>query len=194
MDLLWPKTTSVEHPLECSGSQAFCLEVDLKPKDLAKWLSETAPEQLATVAAVAKRARAEVKIKELSPHEVKLFDIAKEKELQCWVQTLAIRNVLRSRLNPEQILKSRWVLTWKPPEEPQQSPRAKARLVVLGYQDPKLVEVMRDAPTLSREGRALVLQTLASCQFFCSFDIKTAFLRARLWLQQPAGVGQGHLG
>ena len=168
----------VENPLQCSESQAFYIEVDLKPKDLAKWMSETAPEQLATVAAVAKRARAEVKVKDLSPREVELFNIAKDMELQCWVQTSAIKNILKSRLNPEQILKSRWVLTWKPPEEPQQSPRAKARLVVLGYQDPKLVEVMRDAPTLSREGRALVLQTLASCRFpLSSFDIKTAFLR-----------------
>ena len=41
------------------------------------------------------------------------------------------------------------------------------------------MEVMRDAPTLSKEKRALVLQTITSCKFpLGSFDSKTAFLKA----------------
>ena len=96
------------------------------------------------------------------------------------MQTSAIKAILRKKLNPAQILKSRWILTWKASEPGEDRKRAKARLVVLGFQDPKLVEVMRDAPTLSREGRATVLQTIASCQFpLSSFDIKTAFLRGK---------------
>ena len=127
-----------------------------------------------------KRARAEVRVRDLSHEELALFDQAKQKELQCWIQTSAIKAILRRSLNPSQILKSRWILTWKPPEPGEDKKRAKARLVVLGFQDPKLVEVMRDAPTLSREGRATVLQTIASCQFpLSSFDIKTAFLRGK---------------
>ena len=179
----------VEHPLECSEHQAFCLEVPIKLKDLTRWATEAAPEQLATLAAISKRARAEVSVKDLTPQELKLFEQAKAKELQCWVQTSAIRTVLRRRLNPEQILKSRWILTWKSPEPGDSQPRAKARLVVLGYQDPKLVEVMRDAPTLSKEGRALVLQTIASCKFpLGSFDIKTAFLRGKADESNPLAM------
>ncbi|CAE7815025.1 unnamed protein product [Symbiodinium sp. CCMP2592] len=81
----------VEKPLECSEHQAFCLDVPIKPKDLKRWAQEAAPEQLATLAAVSKRARAEVSVKDLSPQEMKLFEQAKAKELQCWVQTSAIR-------------------------------------------------------------------------------------------------------
>ena len=170
----------VVDPLECSDQQAFCLEIPLKPRDLKKWAQESSPEQLATLAAVGKRARAEVRVRDLSHEELALFDQAKQKELQCWIQTSAIKAILRRSLNPSQILKSRWILTWKPPEPGEDKKRAKARLVVLGFQDPKLVEVMRDAPTLSREGRATVLQTIASCQFpLGSFDIKTAFLRGK---------------
>ena len=170
----------VVDPLECSDQQAFCLEIPLEPRDLKKWAQESSPEQLATLAAVGKRARAEVRVKDLSHEELALFDQAKQKELQCWIQTSAIKAILRRSLNPSQILKSRWILTWKPPEPGEDKKRAKARLVVLGFQDPKLVEVMRDAPTLSREGRATVLQTIASCQFpLGSFDIKTAFLRGK---------------
>ncbi|CAE7847168.1 RE1, partial [Symbiodinium necroappetens] len=179
----------VESPLCCSEHQAFCLEIPLKAKDMKRWSRENSPEQLATIAAASKRARAEVHLKDLTPAEVKLFDEAKQKEIQCWIQTSAIRAVLRQKLNPEQILKSRWILTWKSPEPGESHRRAKARLVVLGFQDPKLVDVMRDAPTLSKEGRALVLQTIASCKFqLGSFDIKTAFLRGKADASNPLAM------
>ncbi|CAE7839564.1 GIP, partial [Symbiodinium necroappetens] len=154
----------VECPLECQEHQAFCLEVPVKPKDLKKWSQETSPEQLATLASISKRARSEVSVKDLTPHELSLFEQAKAKELQCWIQTSAIRAVLRRRLNPDQILKSRWILTWKAP-------------------------VMRDAPTLSKEGRSLVLQTIASSKFpLGSFDIKTAFLRGKADENNPLAM------
>ena len=141
------------------------------------------------LASITKRARAEVRVKDLTPQERELFEQAKQKELQCWIQTSAIRKILRSKLNPQQILQSRWILTWKAPEGESQQRRAKARLVVLGYQDPKLVEVMRDAPTLSREGRSVVLQTIASMKYeLGSFDITTAFLRGKADPNNPLAM------
>ena len=164
----------------CNEHQAYCLEIPLKAKDVKRWAKEVAPEHLTLLASVGKRARAEVHVKDLTRAEQLLFDEAKAKELQCWIQTSAIKSILRRHLNPEQILKSRWILTWKNPEPGETQRRAKARLVVLGYQDPKLTEVVRDAPTLSKEGRALVLQTIASSRVeLSSFDIKTAFLRGK---------------
>ena len=170
----------LENPLCPAEHQAFSVEIPLKVKDFQKWLREPKPEQLASIAAAGKRARVEVKLKELTAREKELFKEAKAKELNCWVQTTAVRKILRSYLNPGQILKSRWVLTWKAPENPSDPRKAKARLVVLGYQDPKLTEVVRDSPTLSREGRAVVLQAIASYRWeLQSFDIKTAFLRGK---------------
>lgn len=107
------------------------------------------------VAAASKRGRSEASIKELTHEERALFDSAKDSELNCWMQTNALRPILRRHLNPEQILKSRWALTWKTVESENGLPsgrKAKARLVVLGYQDPRLTEVCRDAPTLTKEG------------------------------------------
>ena len=70
------------------------------------------------------------------------------------------------------------MLTWKAAEDLPNGRKAKARLVVLGYQDPSLTEVLRDAPTLTREGRNIILQCVASNMWtLCSFDITTAFLR-----------------
>ena len=54
----------------------------------------------------------------------------------------------------------------------------KARLIVLGYEDPQLCEFDRDSPTLSKLARMLILQFAASSGWdIGSFDIRTAFLR-----------------
>ncbi len=53
-------------------------------------------------------------------------------------------------------------------------------MVVRGYQDPELDKVSTDAPTLCRDSRMLLLQTIASHPWTLqNFDIKTAFLRGR---------------
>ncbi|CAE7339500.1 unnamed protein product, partial [Symbiodinium necroappetens] len=78
----------VSEPLCPDAHQAFCLEVPVKSKDIKKWLIESAPEQLVTLAAAGKRSRAEVSIKNLTKAEIALF-----------------------------VLKSRWILTWKAPED-----------------------------------------------------------------------------
>ena len=131
-------------------------------------------------------------LKQLNLEDRLLFEKAKDAELSCWIQTSALKPILRRSLNPEQILRSRWVCTWKPIDDaPAGSPqrKAKARLVVLGFQDPKLTEVVRDAPTLTREGRHTVLQTIASQQWtLSSFDIKTAFLRGQADSNNPLAM------
>ncbi|CAE7650873.1 GIP [Symbiodinium sp. CCMP2592] len=179
----------VMEPLHNSPEQAYCLEVPLKPKEVKRWRKEKSAGDLVAVAAAMKRARTEVCLKDLSAKELTFFDQAKQKEINCWIQTSAIRAILRRKLNPEQILKSRWILTWKAPEVGETQQRAKARLVVLGFQDPKLTEVCRDAPTLSKEGRSIVLQTIASMRFqLSSFDIKTAFLRGKADAANPLAM------
>ena len=184
-DLPW-----IEDPLETPEGYAYCLEIPLKEKDIRAWLQERSPEQMVHVASAGRKARVEVSLKELSPAELALFREAKQKELNCWLQTSAIRRILRRRLNPEQILKSRWVLSWKPPDPNSGNvKKAKARLVVLGYQDPMLTEVARDSPTLTREGRSVILQTIASMQWrLRSFDITTAFLRGKADANNPLAM------
>lgn len=58
--------------------------------------------------------------------------------------------------------------------------KAKARLIVIGWEDPDLDQVVNDAPTLTKDGRMVVLQAVASCQWpLVSFDISTAFLHGK---------------
>ena len=51
--------------------------------------------------------------------------------------------VKKKSVDQERVMRARWVLTWK------STGKAKARLCVLGFQDPDLTEVPRDSPTLS---------------------------------------------
>ena len=75
-------------------------------------------------------------------------------------------------------MRCRWILTWKPPAPGLTEKRAKARLVVFGFEDPQLSTIAADAPTLSKDGKQLVLQQIVSTGWrLINFDISTAFLK-----------------
>ena len=151
------------------------------------FLTQNADEIL--LATTEKKQRTEVKLSMLSEDEKVAFQKAKETEVNNWLKTGTVSKILRDKLAPEQILRCRWILVWKPLEggEHQDSKaskllthKPKARLVVLGYMDPKLTEVPRDSPTLGRQSKMLILQLIASMGWSLgSFDIKAAFLQGR---------------
>ena len=59
-----------------------------------------------------------------------------------------------------------------------QGRKAKARLVVRGFEDPDASTVSAESPTLSGDGRRIILQEISSRKWnLQSFDIRTAFLR-----------------
>ena len=164
----------------------------MKSEDICAWSQESNPAEMTCVAAANQRARAEVQVKYLTDEERKLFDIAKDKELSCWISTNALKSVPRKSLNPDQILRSRWVLTWKSVEADEHTPahkKPKASLVVLGYLDPQLTSVAQDSPTLTKEGRSTILQLIASqCWQLSSFDVTTAFLRGKADEKNPLAM------
>ena len=164
---------------------AWRTEIYLQERDIEAWKTEDDPSDLAFVASAGKRQNAEVRLSDLSDKEREMFEVAKVSEIQNWIKYKAIEKITRSQLSPEQILKSRWILTWKPldPSEitdPAIRHKAKARLVILGYLDPNLTDIPRDSPTLGRHSRMLILQMLASRHWqLMSFDIKAAFMQGR---------------
>ena len=73
---------------------------------------------------------------------------------------------MRDKIPSQNILRCRWVLTWKDLDaldavKEGRSRKAKARLVILGYEDPDITDIPRDSPTLQKESRSLVLQLCA---------------------------------
>ena len=182
--------TSEEHPeesapldvLHLEQDQAFECEVFFGQEEIDDILQD--PINLPILAAnAAKRQRVEVKMKDLDPQEIKEFQKAKDKELDQWLATDTVRKILRHKIPEENILRCRWVLTWKDLDaidaaKEGKNRKAKARLVILGYEDPNLCDIPRDSPTLQKESRALLFQMCASRKLTIrSFDIKTAFLR-----------------
>ena len=179
-----------DDPMVCplDTDTAYHMEVVVNHDDIEAWKAEVNPQEMLFVASAARRQRSEVKIATLSPEEKQQFQKAKEAEIQNWIKTGTISKILRSQVPAHQIMRCRWILTWKPLDEnnndnPKNKPpatKAKARLVILGYLDPQLEELPRDSPTLGRNAKMLLLQLLASKQWdLRSFDIRAAFLQGK---------------
>ena len=128
----------------------------------------------------AKKTHTEVQYKHLSAAERKQFDEAKKRELKCWIETETVEPLLRNKIHPSRIMSSKWVLTWKEDHSSPSGRKPKARLVIRGFQDPEVGIVSTESPTLSRDGRMMIMQTVSSLHWrIQSFDIKTAFLRGK---------------
>ena len=177
---------------ETTKGYEICLTLDVD--DLDHCCRQDYDSQVAYLASSAKKQRSEVKEKDLTPSEKAMFQQAKTKEINSWLSTETVRRIARNQIPEEQILRSRWVLTWKPvdssPEtqmaattdnmgnQHKESFKPKARLVILGFEDPHLETLARDSPTMGKDSRTLILQYAASAKWCIrSFDIQTAFLR-----------------
>ena len=177
---------------------AWRCELELPNSLSTEEIKEWTPDDI-LLATSEKKQRTEVKMTMLNAEERKAFEDAKESEIQNWLKTGTVSKILRSKLAPEQILRCRWVLVWKPREgigsehlgkgSKLQTHKPKARLVVLGYLDPKLTEVPRDSPTLGKQSKMILLQLIASMGWrLGSFDIKAAFLQGRPQSDRIIGI------
>ena len=169
-----------------SSEECWKLEVNISQQDIDNWKREESPHHMAFVATAAKRQRSgEVKLSQLTTHERNLFNAAKNKEIDSWLSTETVTRVLRHQIPEGNLMRCRWILTWKPvdpsdlgSDSKQAKHTPRARLVVLGYEDPLVHEIPRDSPTMSKLSRMLILQLAASQKWDIeSFDIRTAFLR-----------------
>ena len=172
---------------ECQDLAWKC-EFDVKIPETTQVENLTPEESCILLATSAKKQRTEVRLHELTQQEKEQFEQAKAAEVANWIQTKTLTKVLRHQIPESQILKCRWILTWKPVDpvgsnagkSAEPNYKAKARLVVLGYLDPKIEEIPRDSPTLNKTSRMLILQSISSHGWTLkSFDIKAAFLQGQ---------------
>ena len=123
----------------------------------------------------------EVQLRKLSQAERGEFEQAMKAETQSFMSTAAVRICEAAGIPPERIMGMRFVYTWKTicdNDGVATGRKAKARLIVPGFEDPNLLEIPRESLTLSTMGRNLLLTECARKSFRVSVgDIKTAFLR-----------------
>ena len=119
------------------------------------------------------RKSAEVSLRQLDQESRKEFEVSKSGEIQNWLRYEAVTAALRSQYHHRDIMKMRWVLRYK------ESGKPKARLVIIGYHDPRVgSDVRTEALVASRRGRSLFFMATARNQFSIEKeDGKNAFLQ-----------------
>eukprot|EP00434_Breviolum_minutum_P028248 symbB.v1.2.024989.t1/scaffold2394.1/size82379/5 len=156
----------------------------------------------------------EVNFRNLTPEDKALIEEAMSRELSEVLRSQALK-LIKDKIPEEEVhrrcIPMRWLLTWKPLDEPkdpktEEKPgvlrsdgrsKAKARLVMIGYKHPDLAQrdprtgralLQTSSPTLSRMGRNLLLQAAALDNHTLeSADARSAFLQAE------QGIGKTRL-
>ena len=126
-----------------------------------------------------RRRAVEVREKHLSEEERAQFQRAKATEVKNFIAARAFETIPESmRPSQAQAIGMRWILTWKQREDG--SMKAKARAVLLGYQDPSYEFRDTTAPVMSRQSRQLLLQQAARRRWTVfKGDVSGAFLQGR---------------
>ena len=167
--------------LQSSPDACLALEIDLPERKTAKkgyWLRNLE----AFVVNQAKKNHVEVCERRLTPSEKAQFETAKQKEVKNFILAKVFEQVpVEQRPSRDQVLKMRWVLTWKLGTDGDDSTRkAKARAVILGYQDPDYHLRATASPTMSRSTRQLFLSLCSARKFLVKKgDVSGAFLQGR---------------
>ncbi|CAE7273716.1 RE1 [Symbiodinium sp. CCMP2592] len=168
---------STEPAYWCDQSACVEVEVEMPSTDRA-WKQATNNLQCYMVGAFKRRA-VEVREKHLNEEEKAMFREAKAVEVRNFIAAQAFE-VLPEHLKPsyQQAIGMRWILTWKQKEDG--SRKAKARAVLLGYQDPSYEHRATTAPVMTKQSRQLLLQQAARRQWTVyKGDVSGAFLQGR---------------
>ena len=165
------------HAME-SQSKVFEISMGLQARDVhqvrqgstTQWVLNEKPKK-----------RAEVQFRSLTEADKMEFLGAMKNELSSYLEHEAVAIASRHNVPKERILGMRWVLSWKTVTDETNGSivghKPKARLIIRGYQDPDILHLKRDSPTLNTQKRNMILG-LAACHGWSCFvgDVKTAFL------------------
>ena len=142
----------------------------------------------AYIASKLKRRQVEVKEKPLTAEELIKFQQAKSNEVKNFISSECFRTAKEMCPPENEIVGMRWLLTWKYDPKYEEGRKAKARAIILGYQDPRYQFHQTAAPTPSKAGRQLFFQYCAWKRFrIVKGDVSGAFLQGEI-LQKLCGA------
>ena len=182
-------------PDQCRDSQGtwndcnLVLKLSTSVKPIRKAAQHMKNQQLRHIKK--EKSKSEIREKNLTQTEQQLFFEAKCKELRSFFECGVWEFTTSDKADADRTLSSRMLLKWA--KNPDGTPRAKARLVVRGYNDADALAGNLDtqSPTASRLARNLLLSISAMLRWSgWSADVATAFLQGipqkrQLWLRFP---------
>ena len=143
-----------EQAQKCSKAPLeICFEIEIELPDSKRGLQKFMKDPEAYMVSQMKRRQVEVRERNLNPGERAQFREAKVKEVRSFVRAQCFEIVPKHlQPDPSSGVGMRWVLTWKDAGDEQDPKRkkAKARAVVLGYQDDQYEYRQTSSPTVSR--------------------------------------------
>ena len=125
-----------------------------------------------------KKKRVEIKERNLDAADRALIQQAKGKEIREFIREHVVARLREGEIVPkEQIMRMRWVLTWKVSDGEK---CGKARLVVLGFEDPYLGSEDTSSPTLNKRSKQMLLQVCVQNGWhLLKGDVTAAFLQGK---------------
>ncbi|CAE7362999.1 RE1, partial [Symbiodinium sp. CCMP2456] len=179
----WWSTVAERHwPEQKSGywdDKAAAVAVEIDMPDTQRGCDRALRDLGAYFIGSMKRRAIELSERKMSPEERESFRGAKAIEVRNFVASKAFE-VLPDHLKPDrsQAIGMRWILTWKLREDG--SRKAKARAVLLGYQDEAYEHRSTTSPVMTRQTRQLLLQLAAWKRWKVQKgDVTGAFLQSR---------------
>ena len=174
-----PRDAWTKEPVRFWQDGHAAVEVEVEMPETRRTWEKAANNLQAFFAGALKRRAVEVSEKKLSPQELQQFKEAKAVEVKNFLAAEAFQT-LPPHLRPSasQAIGMRWILTWKSKEDGTR--RAKARAVLLGYQDPAYEHRATTAPVMTRQSRQLILQMATNRRWTIQKgDVSGAFLQGR---------------
>ena len=121
----------------------------------------------------------EIAFHKLDAQQKAAMNEAKAAEISSWLAS-KVAKAAQGQISQEQALKMRWVYTFKAVADDATKVKAKARIVVLGFSDPSLLERETSSPALTRTSKMMLLNFAAAKRWrLMAADVRTACLQAK---------------
>ena len=176
------ETGGVPNKSETETDEAMsAVEISIDIPNSKRGLKRFIEDPVAFVVSQMKRNTVEVRERTLTDEELAQFKQAKDKEVRSYIQSHCFKVLPLAQQDKFDSVGMRWVLTWKGLEDGSGGHKAKARAVILGYQDKNYEFKQTASPTLSRSGRQAFLAFCSQCHFRVrKGDVSSAFLQGEV--------------
>eukprot|EP00435_Cladocopium_sp_Y103_P038044 s2038_g10.t1 len=162
-----------------TGDDLWEIDIPVDSKEESVLLCAAGPDESVLLVSDSKKRKVEVRLSSLRSNDQLRMAVAKHKEIGAWLKHSTVRKVAKGKIPDDAVTRCCWKAASPNdhPDDTKDGKKGKARLVVVGFEDPGVGVVQNDSPTLSKDGRQMVVQQVSSRGWdLISVDVSTAFL------------------